>query len=356
MTGETIIVCPELAGGVGDYTRRLLENLPRIANLRMIVPKTGNRPARLFEEYPVEEMDGTARDFRARLPARDGKVLVQYSAYGFDRFGYPRWLIKALLDWKKESNGVLLIMFHEIWAFWPIWNKNYLVQQLHRRDLRWLVREADAVFTSTTDQAARLNALSPRSAVEILPVGSNIRRHQGAEEEREPGLAVVFGLQRARLRALRKMHPELKSLAAAGKIRKIATAGGGGSPAGDEEEFALLTALELMEGFDQCGPLPEEKISALLLACEFAISAQDELSITKSGTFMAAAAHGSNIISCHADASKPEPLSLLISPAELLRGITSVELKSRGERLRHWQERTSAWPLIARRVARALEV
>jgi hypothetical protein len=71
---------------------------------------------------------------------------------------------------------------------------------------------------------------------------------------------------------------------------------------------------------------------------------------------MAAAAHGLNIISCYADASKPEPLSLLISPAELLKGVTSMELQSRGERLRQWQERTSAWPHIANQVARVLEV
>ena len=357
MTGETVVICPELeAGGVGDYTRRLLENLPRIAGLRLIIPKIGNRPARLFEQYPVEETDGTARDLRARLPARDGKVLVQYSAYGFARFGYPRWLIKALLDWKKESQGILVIMFHEVWTFWPIWNKNYILQQLHRRDLRRLLRVADAVFTSTPSQAEHLIALSPQCAIEVLPVGSNIRRVQATEGDREAGHALLFGLQRSRLRTLRKMEPELKSLGAAGKIRKIVTAGAGRSREGDDEELALLMEFELIEGFDQRGPLPEEKISELLLACEFAISAQDALSITKSGTFMAAATHGLNIISCYADASKPEPFSLLLSVDELMQGVTPTELESRGEKLRQWQERTAAWPYIAHQVARALEV
>jgi hypothetical protein len=152
------------------------------------------------------------------------------------------------------------------------------------------------------------------------------------------------------------MLPELKSLGAARKIRRIVTAGSRWSQKGDDEELALLLQLELTEGFDQRGPLPEEKISELLLACEFALSAQDELSITKSGTFMAAAAHGLNIISCHADAAKPEPLSLLIAPAELLQGVTAKELQSRGERLRQWQERTSTWPHIANQVARVLDV
>ena len=160
-----------------------------------------------FEQYPVEETDGTTRDLRDRLPTRGGKVLVQYSAYGFDRHGYPRWLIKALLEWKKESQGTLAIMFHEIWAFWPIWNKNYLLQQLHRRDLRRLLRVTDAVFTSTSSQAAHLTALSPRCPIQVLPVGSNIRRVQTTDGDREAGLAVLFGLQRSRIRALRKMLP-----------------------------------------------------------------------------------------------------------------------------------------------------
>jgi hypothetical protein len=356
VTYETVIISPELSGGVGDYTRRLLENLPHIAGLRLIIPKIGNRPAGSFEQYPVEETDGTAQDLRDKLPTRGGKVLVQYSAFGFDRFGYPHWLIKALLDWKKESLGTLAIMFHEIWVFWPIWNKNYILQRLHRRDLRRLLRVADAVFTSTPSQAEHLVALSPRCAIEVLPVGSNIRRVQVTDGERETGLAVLFGLQHSRLHTLRKMHPELKSLGAAGKIRKIVTAGAGRSREGDDKELALLIELELIEGFDQRGPLPEEKISELLLACEFAISAQDERSISKSGTFMAAATHGLNIISCSADGSKPEPLSLLISPDELLKGVTRTELESRGEKLRQWQERTAAWPHIAHRIARALKV
>jgi glycosyltransferase involved in cell wall biosynthesis len=356
VTGETVIICPELtSGGVGDYTRRLLENLPRIAGLRLIVPKIGSRPVSSFEQYSVEETAGNIRDLHDRLPVQ-GTVLVQYSAYGFDRHGYPHWLIKALLKWKRESQRTLAIMFHEIWAFWPVWNKNYLLQQLHRRDLRRLLRVTDAVFTSTSSQATHLTALSPQCPIQFLPVGSNIRRVKTANGERQAGLAVLFGLQHSRVRTLRTMLPGLKSLGGVGKIGKIVTAGAGQSREGEDEEAALLTELDLSEGFDQRGPLPEEKISELLSACEYALSAQDELSITKSSAFMAYAAHGLNIISQYADASKPEPLSLLISPDELRKGITPTELECRRERLRQWQERTAAWPSIANQIARVLGV
>jgi hypothetical protein len=339
---------------VGDYTRRLLENLPRMADLRLIVLKTGNRPVSSFEQYPVEESDSTLRDLRDRLPVR-GKVLVQYSGYGFDGHGYPRWLINALLEWKKGPHRSLAIMFHEIWTFWPVWNKNYLLQRLHRRDLRRLLSVTDAVFTSTSSQAEHLGALSPGCPIQVLPVGSNIRRVQVTEGQKEMGVAILFGLQHSRLRALRKMHSDLKSLGALGRIRKIVTAGAGRSRQGDEEEVALLTELELAEGFDQRGPLPEEKISELFATCEFAISSQDELSITKSGTFMAYAAHGLNIISCYSDTSKPGPLSLLISPGELMKGVPRTELESRAEKLRQWQEETADWSKIANQVKRVLE-
>jgi hypothetical protein len=356
VTGETVIISPELtSGGVGDYTRRLLENLPRNAALRLVVPKIGTRPVNSFEQYPVEETDGSIRDLCDRLPSQ-GNVLVQYSAYGFDRHGYPRRLIKALLNWKKKSPGILAIMFHEIWGFWPIWNKNRAMQQLHRRDLRRLLRVADAIFTSTSSQAAHLAALSPRCPVQVLPVGSNIRRVGETEEKRETGLAVLFGLQPSRLRTLGKMHRGLKALGAAGKIRKIVTVGGGGYRPGDDDEAALLTGLDLTEGFDQRGPLPEEKISELLLVGEFGISAQDDLSITKSGTFMAYAAHGLNVISDYAGASKPEPFCWLTSPNELLQGVAAEELEERGQKLRDWQERTAAWPDIASQIARALKL
>jgi hypothetical protein len=356
VTGETVIICPEIAtGGVGDYTRRLLENLPRDAALRLVIPGSATRPVSSFEQYRVEETDGSVRDLRGRLPAH-GKVLVQYSAYGFDRHGYPRKLIKALLNWKKESPGILAIMFHEIWGFWPIWNKNRAVQQLHRRDLRRLLRVADAVFTSTASQAAHLAALSPRCPVQVLPVGSNIRRARETEEERESGLAVLFGLQSSRLRTLGMMHRGLKALGAAGKIRKIVTVGGGRSRPGDDDEAALLTGLDLTEGFEQRGPLPEEKISELLLAGEFGISAQDDLSITKSSSFMAYASHGLNIISAYAGASEAEPLSWLTSPDELLGDVERAELEARSAKLRDWQERIAGWPNIGRQIARALEL
>ena len=104
------------------------------------------------------------------------------------------------------------------------------------------------------------------------------------------------------------------------------------------------------------GPRPEREISELLLTATFGISGQDELSYSKSGTFMAYAAHGLNIVAACADQSKEEPLCWLIAPPELIQGVSEPELKLRGERLCAWQKRTSSWQIIAAKFADVLQL
>ncbi|MDQ6860965.1 MAG: hypothetical protein M3032_07405, partial [Verrucomicrobiota bacterium] len=240
--------------------------------------------------------------------------------------------------------AVLVLMLHEIWGFWPRLNKNRFVQWMHRRDLRELVGIADAAFTSTASQAAHL---APAGTVELLPVGSNIRVQAPLDGEREQGTAVVFGLPLARVRALRLIQQDLRALSARGVLRKIVTIG---KRTTNPDEKALLAGLRLRDSFEQTGEIPEAEVSRLLARATFGISAQDELSMTKSGTFMAYAAHGLNILSPFADSLGAEPLCWLTNPADAFHG----DLRANAEHLRRWQERTASWPQIAARFAAAL--
>ncbi len=329
MSAETIIVTPEIergAGGVADYTLRLLEEWGGRFPVRVLVPK---------------------RDSALSLPESGGRVLVQYSAYGFDRRGYPRRLLRELLDWRKRTGGCLVVMVHEIWSLCAPWNRNFLRQQLHRRALLRLVAAADATFTTTTDQARRLG-----SSAEFLPVGTTIGVHPGAEGSRAPGAAVLFGLQGSRLRALRTMHQDLHALAAAGRLARLTTCGAGLDP----EETRLLRALPLADGFAQRGALPEVEVSRELAGASFGVLGLDALSLTKSGTFMAYAAHGLNVLSLAAQPTGPAPLCWLTHPEEWLAGIADEEQRARAEKLRAWQEATASWPRIAARFAGALKL
>ena len=152
------------------------------------------------------------------------------------------------------------------------------------------------------------------------------------------------------------MHDDLRSLATNGTITQLTAVGGGNSTEGDREERALLDHLQLRDGSDMRGALREREISELLLRSAFAVSAQDELSLTKSGTFVAYAAYGLNIISPHAKPSAPEPLCWTTHPQELLAGVSTAELATRAENLRAWHERTCSWPQIAGEFARALQL
>lgn len=358
MSDDVIIISPEIypgAGGLADYSLRVVEQWHGRVPVRFIIPAREDQ----FSDGPARSVEVVARSTEAmlaKLPASGGAVLLQYSAYGFDQYGYPRWLLRAVADWKRHSGGTLVVMLHEIWGFWPVLNKNYLVQQLHRRDLRTLLACADSIFTSTASQADHLRALCPERAVEVLPVGTNIVPSFSAEKPRDAATAVIFGLQGSRLHVLEKLRDGLRSAAVTNHIEKLITVGGGMDPKEAKREQDLLAGLGLRNGFEQRGPLPETEVSELLSQAGFGISAQDELSVTKSGTFMAYAAHGMNILSPFANAAAAEPLCWTIDPAELTAGIPDEQLRTRAESLRNWQERTCSWPKIAEQFARALRL
>ena len=344
MAAEVTVICPELgSGGVGDYTLRVVEQW------------RGVRPRFLIANPRTEPLDYDVQQLGSTLPPSQ-RILLQYSAYGFHRYGYPRKLLRALVDWKRETQGVLVVMFHEIWTFWPLLNKNRPLQALHRRDIGALARAADAVFTSTRSQADHLRAASGRAEIDVLPVGSNITPTAAANVNRHGGVAVLFGRQPSRVSTLRKMREHLAPLARSGGIAKLVIVGGGNGPSGDAEETELARALQLRGGAEFRGALPEHAVSELLASASFAVSAQDELSVTKSGTFIAYAAHGLNIISPYAGASATAPLCWATHPAELQAGIAEAELRARAESLRAWHARTCSWPHIAEQFARALRL
>jgi len=357
VTNNVIVISPEIgagAGGLADYTSRIIEHLPNRDAVQVIVPKGGSSHHGFIDG--VQEIERNRDALLRALPASGGKVLLQYSAYGFDRFGYPRWLLRALNAWKNRGGGLLVVMFHEIWAFWPVLNKNFLVQQLHRRDIGMLLEHVDVAFTNTASQAQHLQALAPKGAVQLLPVGSNVCPSREPLYDRARGVAVLFGLLPTRCRTLEAMRTELKSLARAGAISKIISIGAGDSAEELEREHALLTELHIRGGFEQRGALAESVVSGIMLEAMFGISAQDEPSITKSSTLMAYAAHGMNIISPFAGAEKSPPLCWFSAPAELLDGIVSADCADRAKRLRDWQQRTASWPYIAEQFALALQL
>lgn len=357
MTPDFVIITPEISpgcGGVADHTIALLRNWQPLPNVKVLVANSGSVPPEWSSM--VGPLGSTQDSILTQLPANGGRVFVQYSAYGFNRLGYPRDLIRALIEWKRRTAGRLVIMFHEIWTFWPVTNKNFIVQQFHRHAVKDLVRQCDVVFTTTPSQAEHLRHLSRSSSIHVLPVGSNIRRNETGAVTREAGSAALFGLQSNRIRALEMMRKGLSALAASGQLKHIVCLGHGSDPQASRREHELLAQLNLSGGFDQQGHLPEEALSEVLSSVSLGIFGQSELSCTKSGSFMAYAAHQLTVLSDFAASSKPPPVCWLVSPAELLNGIGRDELDRRAECLRMWQEQNCSWSVIADKMGGALGI
>ena len=356
MTAELVIITPEIipgSGGVADHTVALLRQWQWIE-----ITVLAASPGRFSTDSAanVKPLAKTQADIISQLPSDGGKLFVQYSAYGYDRFGYPRELIRALIEWKRRTAGHLVVMFHEIWSFWSFTNKNFLIQQLHRRALKRLLRVCDIVFTSTASQSEHLRRLCQHVSVQVLPVGSNIRPNQLGKVAREPGCAVLFGLQLSRFRALENMRDSLAVLANSGRITRIIALGQSSNAEASARERELLSDLKLSNGFDQQNAASEEAVSRTLATAEFGLFGQNALSCTKSGSFMAYAAHQLNVLADFANPSAPPPVCWLVAPAELLNAVDKSELDRRAECLRMWQEQNCSWDVIGTKLGRALAI
>jgi hypothetical protein len=357
VTAELVIITPEVvpgSGGVADHTLALLRQWRLTRDATVLAATSGALPTGSAPN--VKPLARSHREIAGQLPANAGKVFVQYSAYGYDRLGYPRELIRALIEWKRRAGRHLVVMFHEIWTFWSFTNKNFFLQQLHRRALKQLLQVCDIAFTSTASQAEHLCWLCPQASVQILPVGSNIRPNQLGKLAREPGCAVLFGLQLSRIRTLEKMRNSLSALADSGQIKRIICLGQNSNPEASAHERELLSPLNLSQGFVQQSGAAEEMVSRALSTAAFGLFGQDALSCTKSGSFMAYAAHQLNVLADFASPSEPPPICWLVAPLELLNGIDRAELDRRAECLRIWQEQNCSWDVIGARLGRALAI
>src|SRR5437763_7052686 len=107
MTSEFVLITPGLSagsGGVADHTLALLREWEPISSLALLVADQNSSAHQTLQN--VGQLKTSTDEILTQLPQRGGKVFVQYSAYGFNRLGYPRGLISALVQWKKRSGGL----------------------------------------------------------------------------------------------------------------------------------------------------------------------------------------------------------------------------------------------------------
>lgn len=359
-----VVVAPQLPPitcGVGDYTFNLTSAWSNTSEFHYLVAHGAAQSKAQYPNFSINAFDCNKESFLTKLAELSpSHLLIQYSGYGFHPLGCPVWLADALTNWRRQKNGKLVIMFHELWSLSPWWSKHFIIKQVHRLSIRRLVSLADHIFTSTQDYVECLQHFSPQAPVSLLPVGSNILPlSTGRSCPQQPGTFVLFGMQGTRVRALRELKEDLTKLHCSKLLEKLTLVGGGSNDKSVIEEKKLLESTLPHTAYSHIGVVSSQEVSNILWQAEFGISCQSWRSFTKSGSFMAYAAHGLNILSPHATRQEShKPFCWLTHPRELATqsDILNTTLLERSRQLQSWYRQHADWSKIAQTFKQAFEV
>lgn len=212
-------------------------------------------------------------------------VFLQYVGYGYAKRGCPIWLLEGLKLWRKRMLATpLLTMFHEHYAFGPPWRSSFWLMLLQRGLVKQLARHSTHILTVRRYTAKIVsNWLKDHGGeVKVLPVFSTI----GEPQKLSPlngrlRRMIIFGGNRKLInRCL------LRSLASAIKLFNITEISDIGPFTGTE--LSRINGVPVT----QTGPLPADKVSAIMLDSYAGFFYCPTHCLAKSSIFAAFCAHG----------------------------------------------------------------
>lgn len=345
---------PPLLCGVGSYSLRLEQAWPHAPhNHTFLVCEGGlDSSAELVSGKVIEHRTEARKLSSALENIGDCDVLLHYAARAYHRFGFPIWLCRALERWKSHAkSGRLVVMFHEMPSQMPPTSRHFLPNVFNARIIRRLAKVADAVVTNTADQAATFIALTGRRDISVLPVASNIEPETEGQIQEQPSEFLVFGLPFGRAQALQRFADLIPDWVRAGVLTRLHIVG----PREDRYsavETRILAATGVRELTQIHGPLPARAVSALLSRSTFALTNVTTSTWSKSGVFMACAAHRCAVV---ASVERTEmPLTFVVPPGEVA-SVSQNDVNERTAGLRDWYNANAAWPVLAARFAELFE-
>ena len=205
---------PPAVDGLGDYGLNLARQLGVEFDLatNFIVGDPGWNGGTFVEGFAVNVLEKRSPAAMLKLLPNGGNypgtVLLHYVGYGYARRGCPVWLVEALEQWRKSgTNRRLLAMFHELYAFGPIWTSAFWTSPLQRNLAKRLVCLSDDCFTSKQGYAEIIVKLSQgkHGKVKTMPVFSNLGEPEFLSPIAErPKRLVVFGGRGPRTRVYQR--------------------------------------------------------------------------------------------------------------------------------------------------------
>jgi hypothetical protein len=211
---------PPAVNGLGDYGLNLALQLRQDFGLvtDFIVGDPNWVGGTSIEGFAVKQVAAkSATALLDLLPNQSdfpAKVLLHYVGYGYAKRGCPVWLVEGLDYWKKAaSNRCLATMFHEIYAFGPIWTSQFWTSPLQKKLATRLTFQSNLCFTSKQGYAEIIYQLSQGKHTKIpaLPVFSTIGEPDKITPLLErPRRLVVFGNGGSRARVYQRSRLALE--------------------------------------------------------------------------------------------------------------------------------------------------
>ncbi|HEV3075634.1 MAG TPA: glycosyltransferase family 1 protein [Thermoanaerobaculia bacterium] len=284
---------PPALEGVGGYAAALGAALARCGiDSRFLVGDPGWLPAAdhraAAADFAGERLAERSAAALAHQLAASGAtvVLVHYANYGYQRRGYPAWLVRGVCRWRAGAPGRRLVTyFHEVYASGPPWRSSFWVSPLQRRLAARLLGASDGAATSLGLYGRMLARWRPACEVWVTPVFSTIGEPAAVPPpgERLPRAMLVFGGAGNRQRAFGEQRAALAAACRALEVEEILDLG---PPLA--ELPARLDGLPVRP----LGALPAAAASAVLLRSYAGFLGYPASFLAKSTVFAAYCAHG----------------------------------------------------------------
>jgi glycosyltransferase involved in cell wall biosynthesis len=307
--------------GVGDYSAELARALASHGHAVTVyvASHAEGRPADVsVREIALEGRRDIAAAVRTILATKPELVLIEYSGYAWGRWGVPFWMNRFVFRLRRSGVRVAVAL-HEIAisarAF-PRWAPLALLQTLHA----WLLAvAAHDVIVNTRERVVRLRRwlfwrpqsvhYRPNSSnIRVTPISPARRTDLRAARGADAGTLVVvmFGM----FAAWKKYEEVIRAMAGLRERLDVRLWLLGDWTVADASYIRALRELIASQKLeDICwwsGPLPAAEISAHLQAADIFVLPQADGDLTRSGAFLAAAAHGLPCVAVRNSANQVE--------------------------------------------------
>jgi glycosyltransferase involved in cell wall biosynthesis len=351
------IVAPRLPPqpcGVGTYAWQLQEHWPANGDTAEFIVTHGAEASRAtLDSIRVTQVSPKATSLNSALEKSAATdVLLHYAGRAYQRFGAPCWLQRGVAEWQSnDSNRRVHVIFHELPAVnAPFFSKHGIANWLSERVAARLTKSATTVITNSRHHAERLRRWRDRD-VPWLPVASNIPPppEVGADNlsTRQHGDFAMFGLPFTRLQIIQNFREDLRRWSESKRLKHLHLIG----PRDDafsHDADALIAELALTPAIVEHGELETAAVSRLLMQCELCLSNATSENWSKSGTLMAAIAHGcAPVVIRDLGAGAPRTMQ----PRDVDNDVPATECAAAARR---WYEQHATWDIVASRTAQLI--